>query len=489
MNRYDLLIIGTGSGLTVAQAALERNPDWKIAIIDKDEAGGICLTRGCIPSKILLYSAEVVRCVRGAGDFGVEVALKGIDFTAVMNRMRQLIRGDKEEILKGLKETENVDYFAVPAEFTAPYTLRAGDTVLSSRTLVLCTGSRPAVPPIPGLQEIGYLTSDTLLTLDSLPASLAIIGGGYIAAEYGHFFASMGSKVSILGRNPQFLPDEEPEVSALASRVLSQHLRLHTNHEVVRVEKTGSGKKRIIAQDRTRHQQIETTADEILVATGREPNTDILHPEKSGIQVEKGWIKVNEYLETTQPGIWALGDALGRYMFKHTANYEAKIVFANAILHRKVPAEYPVVPHAVFTDPEIAGMGMREQEAVETLGEEGILIGVQRYEDTAKGLAMGAKDYFVKIIVERENQKILGAHIVGPEASVLIQEVINVMYSENPRATMVSGSMHIHPSLSEVVQRAFISLMNPEHYHHLMVDHYGLSFESTAEYGQRLPDK
>jgi mycothione reductase len=477
MKEYNLVVIGTGSGLNIASAAMEKNPDWKVAIIDKDEAGGICLTRGCIPSKILLYSAEVVRGIQRAEDFGIRATLDRVDFQKVMNRMRNLIHEDMDEIRRGLTETENVDYYPVPAEFIAPYTLIAGETTLTSSIIILCVGSRPAIPPIEGLRETGYLTSDTLLKLDLAPETLAIIGGGYTAAEYGHFFAAMGSRVTVIGRNPQFIPEEEPEVSALASRFLSQRMTLITNHEAVRVEPTEAGKKKIIARDRKNRSEKEIIADAILIATGRDPNTDILHPEKSGIQVEKGWIKVNDYLESTQPGIYALGDALGRYMFKHTANYEAEIVYQNAILHKKIPARYTVVPHAVFTDPEIAAMGLREKEALEQYGKEGILIGVHRYEDTAKGLAIGAKDYFVKVILERKNLRILGAHIIGPEASVLIQEIINVMYTEQPTANLVAKSMHIHPSLSEVVQRAFTSLLIPDQYHHLIEDHYGLSME------------
>jgi mycothione reductase len=476
MKEYDLLVIGTGSGLSIAQAALENNPGWKVAIIDKDEAGGICLTRGCIPSKILLYSAEVVRCIQRAGNFGIHAALERVDFPAVMNRMRELIRDDKEDIRKGLTETENVDYYNLPAEFISPYTLKAGNTTLTSRTIILCTGSKPVIPPVKGIRETPYLTSDTLLGLNTLPESLVIIGGGYIAAEYGHFFASMGSKVTIIGRNAQFIPEEEPEISALASRILAGHLTLLTNHEAIRAEIQEDGKKKIIAQDRKDKREKEVIANEILIATGRGPNTDILHAEKSGIQVEKGWIKVDQYLETTQPGIWALGDALGRYMFKHVANYEADIVYQNAILHKKVAAEYTVVPHAVFTDPEIAAVGLGEKEAVARYGKDGILIGVHRYEDTAKGLAMGAKDFFVKVILERENRRILGAHIIGPDASVLIQEIINMLYTELPTAGSVAKSMHIHPALSEVVQRAFTSLMIPEQYHHLMEEHYELQF-------------
>ncbi|MDD1673257.1 MAG: FAD-dependent oxidoreductase [Methanomicrobiales archaeon] len=369
-----------------------------------------------------------------------------------------------------------MEYYPLPAVFISPYTLQVGETTITSHTIVLCTGSKPGIPTIDGLEESGFLTSDTLLALDTLPESLAIIGGGNIAAEYGHFFAAMGSEVTIIGRNPQFLPDEEPEVSALAKRKLSEHLTIFTNHEAKHVEKTSAGDKKVIIQDRKSKKRHEVKAAEILIATGRDPNTDILQPEKSGIKTEKGWISVNEYLETSQPGIWALGDALGQFMFKHTANYEAEVVFSNAILRKNIRADYPVVPRAVFTDPEIAAMGLREQEAVEKYGKNGILIGLHLYADTAKGLAMGAGDCFAKVIVERQNRRIIGAHIIGPQASVLIQEILDLMYTGNPTANLVAKSMHIHPALSEVVQRAFTSLMDPEQYHHLMEDHYGLFF-------------
>jgi dihydrolipoamide dehydrogenase len=240
------------------------------------------------------------------------------------------------------------------------------------------------------------------------------------------------------------------------------------------VEKTQDGKKKVIVRNRKDKEERDVVAAEILVATGRDPNTDILHPEKGGVKTENGWILTNEYLETSQPGIWALGDALGRHMFKHVANYEAEVVFHNAILRKRMRAEYPVVPHAVFTDPEIAVMGLGEKEAKEKYGKEGILIGLHRYQDTAKGLAMGAKNYFVKVIVRREDWGIIGVHIIGPQASILIQEVITLMYTENPTAKSVAKSMHIHPALSEVVQRAFTTLMVPEQYHHIIEEHYNI---------------
>jgi dihydrolipoamide dehydrogenase len=240
-----------------------------------------------------------------------------------------------------------------------------------------------------------------------------------------------------------------------------------TNHEVVGVEKFRKGKKKIIAQDRDKGKKIAVPADEILIAVGRASNTDILHPKKAGIKTdERGWVLVNEYLETSQPNIWAFGDATGKHLFKHVANYESIVVYYNAVLNRKEKVDYHAVPHAVFTHPEIASVGLKEKEAISRFGTENILIGTHKYEDTAKGEAMGIKDYFVKVLIEKETYRILGAHIIGPHASVLIQEIINLMYTPEQSIEPIRNGMHIHPALSEVVERAFGSLRPAGQPHH-----------------------
>lgn len=477
MKEYDLISIGTGSAMSIVDATIQENPDVKVAVIDKDEPGGICLTRGCIPSKILLYPAELVRTIERAGKFGIDVDTKNIDFGRVMERMRTIIYRDINMIRDGLSHSKNIDYYHGVAEFVAPYTLKVGEAVLTSKMIFLCTGSKPAIPAMKGLEEAGYLTSDTILKLKQLPENIAIIGGGFIAAEYGHFLSAMGSKVTIIGRNPRFLPDEEPEVSALAKRELGKHVTIITNHEVREVEKTSMNKKRLIAVNAENGEKTVVTADEILIAAGRGPNTDVLHPERGGIKTENGWIIVNEYLETSQPNVWAFGDAIGKYLFKHKANFESLVVYYNAVLKRKVKMDYHAVPHAIFTYPEVASVGLGEEKAINEYGKEKVLIGIHRYQDTAKGEAIGAKDYFVKVIVERDTMKILGAHIIGPYASVLIQEIINLMYTAEQSAEPIIYGMHIHPALSEVVEKAFHSLMTPEQYHHVIEHYYELPFK------------
>jgi mycothione reductase len=380
-----------------------------------------------------------------------------------------VIGRDIGHIRKNLTEAGNVDYYHEVAQFVAPHQLKVGDETITAKMIFLCLGSKPVIPAIKGLDKVPYHTSDTILDMKKLPASLAILGGGYIAAEYGHFFSAMGTKVTIIGRNPQFLPGEELEVSELAKKEMSRHMAIVTNHEVIEVEKSGKKRKNVIAVNRSTEQSREFTSEEILVAVGRGSNTDVLHPERGGIDTdEQGWVVVDPYLQTSQANVWALGDAVGKHLFKHVANYESKIVYYNAVLGQKVRVDYRAVPHAVFTYPEIASVGMKQKEAIEVADEESVLIGFQRYENTAKGEAMGVKGCFAKVIVEGDTNRILGAHIIGPHASILIQEIITLMYTEDGSAKPILAGMHIHPALSEVVERAFTGLMRVHDYNHML---------------------
>lgn len=460
--------------MSIADAAISESPDLKVAVIDKDDPGGICLTRGCIPSKLLIYPADIVRLIQKSNEFGINAQIKKIDFRQIMSHMRSIIKKDIDAIKSGLKNSKNIDYYSTQAEFTAPYTLKVENQLITSKLILLCTGSRPAFPPIESLEKTGYLTSDTLLELTKLPKTIAIIGGGYIAAEFGHFLSAMGSKIIIIGRNPQFISTEEPEISFVAKKELEKHLTILTNHEVLKTQVSSKGKE-VVAVNRDNGEKTHFIVDEILVATGRSSNSDILHPELGGIKIdEKGFFIVDEYLQTSQPGVYALGDANGNYLFKHVANHEAKVVYFNTFGKTKMKVDYHAVPHAVFSEPEIASVGMLEKEAVEKLGKENVLIGFYKYEDTAKGEAIRVTEYFVKVIIQRKSSKILGAHIVGPQASVLIQEIINMMYTKNQSSEPLIEAMHIHPALPEVVDRAFRSLRTVDQYHHLLKDHLNL---------------
>jgi dihydrolipoamide dehydrogenase len=468
VKEYDLIIVGTGSGMNYIGSMMDADPEMKVAVIDKDEPGGICLTRGCIPSKILLYPAELVTEIHKAQHFGIDVQVKSINFTKIMERMRSKISSDMRSIEEGLRANPRIDYYKATAEFIEPYTLKAGDTILKGKMIFLCTGSRPSIPSVKGLKEVDHLTSDDVLKISELPENLAIIGGGYIAAEYGHFFSAMGSKVTIIGRNSYFLPQAEPEISVLAKRMMSERMEIITNHDVLEVKQVLEGKQ-LLLKDRGTGKEKQIVASDILVATGRESNSDLLKPEKGDIEVDNmGWIKVDEHLESSQKNIWVIGDAIGKHLFKHVANHESTIVYYNAVLGRKATVDFHAVPGAVFSEPEIATVGMSEIEAVEQYGEDNIIIGFYRFQDTGKGLAMDLEDEFVKVILEKKTDKILGAHIIGPHASVLIHEIIPVMYTPDQSAAPIMYSMDIHPSLSEVIKRAFYSRMPVNEYHMIL---------------------
>ena len=468
MKEYDIIAVGSGSAVSVLDAWIRAHRGSRGAVIDKDPPGGICLTRGCIPSKMLTAAADVARTVERAGEFGVAVRGWQVDFGEVMQRMHRHIDPEIQSIGQALSHSPEIDYVHGPVEFSEPYTLRApGGELLRSRRILLGLGSEPHVPAIPGLAQAGYQTSDTVFALTKLPERLAIVGGGYIAAEFAHFFSAMGSRVTVIGRNPRFLPHEDPEVSEAVARGLGQRARLILGRTPDRVASARKGRKRLHLPAGGGGPEEELDVDDILMATGRSSTSHLLHPERSGVQVDPaGWIRVNEYLETTEPGIWALGDATGGpYQLKHRANHDAEVLYRTLVEGRRTPVDYHAVPHAVFTDPEVASVGMTLPQAAERFGTEKLLVGRYEYKNTAKGEAMADGEAFVKDLVHSGSMEMLGAHIVGPQASVLLQEIVNLLYVPGRSAQPLLQGMHIHPALTEVVQRAFLGLRPLTHAH------------------------
>ena len=286
---------------------------------------------------------------------------------------------------------------------------------------------------------------------------MIILGGGYIAAEYGHFFAAMGTKVTVLQRNVRLLPGEEPEVSELLAKEMRKRMDILTGTEVVQVKEGGEGRL-VTAKDSTSGKTKEFSAECLLVVAGRQSNADLLRVDKTGVETDKkGFIKVDEYLRTNKDNIWAFGDIIGKQMFRHVANREALLAFNNAVHEGKQKMDYSAVPHAIFTYPEIASVGLRQEEAIAQYGAESLLVGSAAYSDVAMGDAMMETAGFAKAIVERKKGSILGFHIIGPHASILVQEVINAMASGGD-IRMLARGMHIHPALPEVVPAAFSNL-------------------------------
>ncbi len=460
MEKFDVMVIGSGSGMEVVSRA--DSEGLSVALVDHGPIGGTCLNNGCIPSKMLIYPADVIRTLHDAERVGIEGLITRIDFQKIMGRMRSVVDMARKEMEESLESADDLVLYRKTGEFVADYTLKVGDETITAEKIAIASGSREMVPVIPGLKEAGYMDNVSLLDMNALPESLIIIGGGYIGCEYGHFFSAMGTKVTILGRSPTVLANEDTEIREIVNRVLSKDLDLFTNHEVIKVDLDG-GRKVVSARNRLDGKVYEFEAEEIMVASGRRSNSDLLHPERTGVKInERGWIVVNEYLETTKQGIWALGDATGKHMFRHTANYEAEVVSANMFDEEKKVNDEHAFPHAVFTHPQVAGVGLKESEALASGYK--ILVGRAKYTEVAKGMAMAEEEGFVKVVVEEDTGKILGCSVVGSEAGEIVQQVVYLMNTDRQDLYPLIRSQVIHPTISEVLPKAFASLEHPEHH-------------------------
>ena len=395
--------------------------------------------------------------IRESQKFGIRAEITGFDFKALMERMRAHVKKSRDPMQRSLEEAEEFDYYPGEARFTADHTLEVGGATLRGKTIFIAAGARPLIPPIGGIEAIEYLTNENALQLTELPESMVIIGGGYIAVEFAHIFQAMGTEVTILQRNRRLVPEEEPEVSELLRTVLSRRMKVFTDTEVLEVKQSGPVVT-VAARERSSGKQLEFTARHILIASGRRPNSDTLQVQNTGVGTnEQGFIAVDEFYETAKKGIWAFGDIIGKKMFRHSANEEAQIVWHNAAHGKKSRLNLLTVPHAVFTRPEIASVGLTEEQAVKLMGKQDVMVGKALFTDVARGEAMMEREAFVKAIVHRKTAKVLGYHIIGPHASVLIQEVVNAMANDGNLWSIAKG-MHIHPALSEVVLKAFAKL-------------------------------
>jgi len=463
MDKFDLIVIGSGAGMHVAFQAAEEG--WSVALVDQGPAGGTCLNNGCIPSKMLIHSADVIRVIEDARNVGVEASVDRLDFTKIMSRMHNAVEKTRSELEEAIEAKRGLAWYRERAEFISDYLLKAGDRTLTAPKIVIASGARPLVPLLPGLEAAGYLDNISLLDLKEEPKSLIIIGAGYVGCEFGHFFSAMGTDVTIIGRSPRVLDNEDPEVCQIVREALSQHMQVITSHEVVEVELKRS-KKVVSARNLADGKIHQFEADEILLAAGRRPNSDLLRPERTGVETdEHGWIKVDDYLETTKKDIWAIGDAIGKHMFRHTANYESWVVSHNLLRAKKrdemEKVDFHAVPHAVFTHPSIAGVGLKEDDA-RAIGLK-VLVGRAKYTDVAMGRAMALEHGLAKLILEEETGRILGASVVGSMAPELVQQIVYLMNTDDQDLTPVMRSQVIHPTINEVLVRAFSELEHPYH--------------------------
>ncbi|HKZ61741.1 MAG TPA: dihydrolipoyl dehydrogenase [Nitrososphaera sp.] len=451
MQKFDLIVIGSGSGLDVANAAAQAG--LRVAVVEKGRMGGTCLNRGCIPSKLLIHSADVAEAIRSAGQFGINVDGFSVDFEKIVNRTNSIIDTDSDGIRQAFSEIDNPKLFPHECKFIGDKTISVDGHSIKADMILIASGTRPAIPEIKGLKGTGFLTSDEALRLKKQPSTLTIIGGGYIAAELAHFFGSLGTKINIIQRWNVLVPDEDEEIAKKFTDVFSRKYNVYLGYDTESVSKS-SGAFYVVAKNSS-GKRIEIESDQLLLATGRTPNSDTLDLRKTGVKTDdRGFIVVDKHLETNIKGIFALGDAVGRYLFKHAANHEAQYAYYNLTHDKKITVDYTAMPHAIFSSPQIASAGYTEQE----LKENSIphTKAVYPYIRTAMGEAIEDRDGFVKLLASKEG-KILGCHIIGSHASILIHEVLVAM-KLGAGIDSIARTVHIHPALSEVVARAASSV-------------------------------
>lgn len=450
MERYDLIVVGTGSGNMIPPEL----DDWRIAVVERDAFGGTCVNRGCIPSKMFVYAADVAMHVRESERYGVRASLDGVDWPAVRDRVFSRIDpiavdGERYRV----DDCPNIDVHKGTGRFVDHKVLDVDGTPITADRFVLGAGARPFVPHVPGLVDSGFHTSDTIMRIDALPRRLVIIGGGYIAAELGHVFGAFGSEVAMVNRGPRLLRSEDDDISARFTERAAARFDLTLGARLEGVERSGDEVRVTVDVD---GESRVVTGDTLLVATGRIPNSDILDVERTGVGRDPaGRVIVHSDLQTDVAGIYAFGDLVNHHQLKHVANAEARIVFHN-VREPEAPLEMDdsIVPHAVFADPQVASVGLTErQAAADNLPFD---VAVTDYGSTAYGWAMEDTTSFVKLVAHAETRRLLGAHIIGPQASTLIQLLIQGMRFGRTVDEMATEQMWIHPALTEVVENALL---------------------------------
>jgi len=453
MKDYDIIVLGSGCGLELVEQGSSRG--LSVALVEPGPLGGTCLNVGCIPSKMLIATADIIAEQDRASKLGVEMYVESIDFAGIMQRMRDSRAASGEHLGQSVSDLPGVDLYKTSGAFVDSHEIVVDGQRISGKQVFVAVGGRPFVPPIKGLADVDCLTNESLLEMAELPESMIILGGGYIAVEYCHFFSAMGVEVTVLEMADRLVTGEEEEISTVLKEELSHRVTIATGMKAEEVQRTSTGV-RVVARNTQTGESASYEARSLLVAVGRRPNSDVVAADKAGLRMDRrGNIEVDEYMRTNQPGVWAIGDINGKSMFRHSANVMALIAAADALHGRQIAMDYSAIPHAVYSYPQIASVGMTEAQALEAGLE--FMVARAPYTSTAKGEALAEDAGFAKAIVEKQTERILGFHIIGPHAPILLQEVVNAMESGGHVDELVRG-VHIHPSLSELIPSVLAEL-------------------------------
>ena len=454
MTHYDLALIGTGSGNSVVD---HRLADRRVAIIEENKFGGTCLNVGCIPTKMFVYPADLAHNARHGNDLGVLTSYDGARWPEIRDRIFGRIDPIEDSGRHYRHSLPNIDVYESHCTFTDNHTLlihgEDGQEITADQ-VVIAAGSRVLVAPIPGLDDVGFDTSDTVMRLNDLPRRMTIIGGGFVAAEFAHVFSALGTHVTVVHRGDTLLQKEDREIAAAYTRLAATQWDVRLSTTATRVARRGTGQVVALSDGST------LESDVLLMATGRASNADRLGLENTDIAVQEGIVVVDEFQQTTVPGVWALGDVANTWHLKHVANAEARTVQHN-LLHPEdlVASDHRFVPSAVFTSPQVASVGITSQEAESSSIEH--RAETHDYADIAYGWAMESTpaDSFVKLIGTPDGQHLLGAHIIGPQASNLIQPLLQGMSLGTTVPEMARGQYWIHPAMAEVVENALLKMI------------------------------
>lgn len=464
MPHYDLAIIGSGSGNSLI------TPFWdekRVALIEGGVFGGTCVNVGCIPTKMFVYPAGLAAVPAEASRLGVEMTLERVRWNAIRDRIFGRIDAISESGRRyRAEELDNVELYQEFVRFTGPRSLRTESGIqITASQVVVAAGSRPALPDVPGMDLPQVHTSDTVMRIDGPPRQVVVVGGGYIAPEFAAIFHGFGSEVVQVNRSQRLLRNNDEEISRRFAEAAARRWKLELGFSLRAVEDNGNGRVTAVFDD-DGGEQLRLETDIVLMATGRVPNTDRLDVEAAGFDLDPDkTLSVDARLRILSggkplEGVYALGDIANRYQLKHVANREARVV-AHNLEHpgRLRGMDYTAVPFAVFSDPQIAAVGLTEKEArAAAVDEADIAVAVQEYGSTAYGWAMEDSEGIVKLVADKATGSLLGAHIMGHEASLLIQPLVQAMAIPTPVSALARGPFWIHPALTEVVENALLAL-------------------------------